>query len=186
MGSAGLHRRLYHAGGRRIPLRQRRRLHLKHMPGLCSSVSTHHHSHDPPCAEFRQAGIRARKLHNPRAHPILRPLPFPHPPRARPHHLCRYLCRRGSSDRQRRLIQFECKSSRKQTKPGARSPQSSLDYPARHSRQLRLTRGVLPSQMPQSQPAPEELEGRALHAVLQHHAHHHPYSLPHRGILLHC
>ena len=42
MGSVGLHRRLHHAGHRRIPLRQRRHLHLKHMPGLCSSVSYHH------------------------------------------------------------------------------------------------------------------------------------------------
>ena len=154
------------------------------MPGLCSSVSTHHRSGDTLFPlNIRQAGIRARKLHNPGSHPILRPLSFAHPPGTRPHHLCRHLCRRGSPDRQRRLIQFECESLRKQTKPGARSPQSSLDHPARHSRQLRPARRVFPSQMPQSQPAPEELEGGALHAVRQHHAHHHPYNLPHRGIL---
>lgn len=42
VGSPGLHRRLYHAGSRRIQLWQRRRLHLKHMPGLRSSVSSYH------------------------------------------------------------------------------------------------------------------------------------------------
>ena len=51
VGSPGLHRRLYHAGSRRIQLWQRRRFHLKHMPGLRSSVSSHHLSPNPPSAK---------------------------------------------------------------------------------------------------------------------------------------
>ena len=51
LGSPGLHRRLYHAGSRRIQLWQRRRFHLKHMPGLRSSVSSHHLSPNPPSAK---------------------------------------------------------------------------------------------------------------------------------------
>ena len=53
VGSPGLHRRLYHAGSRRIQLWQRRRFHLKHMPGLRSSVSDCHLSPNPLPAKFQ-------------------------------------------------------------------------------------------------------------------------------------
>ena len=53
VGSPGLHRRLYHAGSRRIQLWQRRRFHLKHMPGLRSSVSNHHLSPNPLSAKVQ-------------------------------------------------------------------------------------------------------------------------------------
>ena len=55
VGSAGLHRRLHHAGHRRISLWQCQHLHLKHMPGLCSSVSTYRRSSNPPSAKLRKA-----------------------------------------------------------------------------------------------------------------------------------
>ena len=51
VGSPGLHRRLYHAGSRRIQLWQRRRFHLKHMPRLRSSVSIHHLTSNRPSAK---------------------------------------------------------------------------------------------------------------------------------------
>lgn len=54
MGGIGLHRRLHHAGHRRIPLRQRQHLHLKHMLGLCRSVSHHHRFAQPPLLNFNR------------------------------------------------------------------------------------------------------------------------------------
>ena len=53
VGGPGLHRRLYHAGSRRIQLWQRRRLHLQHMLSLRGCVSNHHLPLDPPSAKVQ-------------------------------------------------------------------------------------------------------------------------------------
>ena len=53
VGGFSLHCRLHHAGSRRIQLWQRQRFHLKHMPGLRSSVSNHHFLPNPPFAKVQ-------------------------------------------------------------------------------------------------------------------------------------
>ena len=120
MGSLALHRRLYHAGSRRIQLWQRRRFHLKYMPGLRSSVSNRL-SPKPLSANSQSAHLRISKLYHTRKDTVLCPLPFPNPPGPRHYHLWRHIRCCRSPQRQWGLIQFKCHSLREQTEHGKES-----------------------------------------------------------------
>ncbi len=155
------------------------------MLGLCSSVSILSHcrfiDHQP---NSEQTILRTGELCHPRAHLILRALPLPNPSGPRPYYFRCDLRYRGSSERERSVVQLERQSSRKQTNHGARSSQSRLDHTARGHHQLYPAGDLFPPQMLQSQTSTAEPEGNPIYVVLQQCPHHGPHYLSYGGIFL--